>query len=71
VQSPQGHESMARFLDRRLARIFATIGKAEPATYTCGVCGFVMNEVGGSEVQADRARADRRVGGHRRGAECA
>jgi hypothetical protein len=37
---------MARFPDRRLARIIAPVGDAEPATYTCGVCGFVMNEVG-------------------------
>jgi tRNA(Ile2) C34 agmatinyltransferase TiaS len=26
--------------------IIAPVGEAEPATYTCGVCGFVMNEVG-------------------------
>jgi hypothetical protein len=26
--------------------IIAATGEAEPATYTCGVCGFVMNEVG-------------------------
>jgi hypothetical protein len=26
--------------------IIAPIGEAEPPTYTCGVCGFVMNEVG-------------------------
>jgi hypothetical protein len=26
--------------------IIAPVGDAEPATYTCGVCGFVMNEVG-------------------------
>ena len=26
--------------------IIAPIGEAESATYTCGVCGFVMNEVG-------------------------
>jgi hypothetical protein len=26
--------------------IIAPVGEAEPATYTCGVCGFVMNEAG-------------------------
>ena len=26
--------------------IIAPVGEAEPQTYTCGVCGFVMNEVG-------------------------
>jgi len=26
--------------------IIAPVGDAEPATYTCGVCGFVMNGVG-------------------------
>jgi hypothetical protein len=26
--------------------IIAPIGEAEAATYTCGICGFVMNEVG-------------------------
>jgi hypothetical protein len=35
-----------RYRDQRLVPITAPIREAEPATYTCGVCGFVMNEVG-------------------------
>jgi hypothetical protein len=34
-----------RYRDQRLVLIILPIGDAEPATYTCGVCGFVMNEV--------------------------
>jgi hypothetical protein len=44
-------ENLDRYRDQRLVLIVAPIGEAEPATYTCGVCGFVMNEVAGvSEV---------------------
>jgi hypothetical protein len=39
-------EYLDRYRDQRLVLIIAPIGDAEPATYTCGVCGFVMNEVG-------------------------
>jgi hypothetical protein len=45
-------EYLARFRDRNLVLIVAPIGDAEPATgvtggdVTCGICGFVMNEVG-------------------------
>jgi hypothetical protein len=39
-------EYLDRYRDQRLVLIVAPIGDAEPATYTCGVCGFVMNEVG-------------------------
>jgi rubredoxin len=35
-----------RYRDQRLVLIIAPIGDAEPATHTCGVCGFVMNEAG-------------------------
>jgi hypothetical protein len=39
-------EYLDHYRDQRLVLIIAPIGQAEPATYTCGVCGFVMNEVG-------------------------
>jgi len=39
-------EYLDRYRDQRLVLIIAPIGEAEPATYTCGVCGFVMNQVG-------------------------
>jgi len=39
-------EYLDRYRDRRLVLIIAPIGKAEPETYTCGICGFVMNEAG-------------------------
>jgi hypothetical protein len=39
-------EYLDRYRDQRLVLIIAPIGEAEPATYTCGVCGFVMNEAG-------------------------
>jgi hypothetical protein len=39
-------EYLDRCRDQRLVLIIAPIGDAEPETYTCGVCGFVMNEVG-------------------------
>jgi hypothetical protein len=34
-----------RHHDQRLMLIIAPAGEAEAATYTCGVCGFVINEV--------------------------
>jgi hypothetical protein len=40
-------EYLDRCRDQRLVRIIAPVGEAEPATYTCGIRGFVMNEVGG------------------------
>jgi len=39
-------EYLDRYRDQRLVLIIAPIGEAEPETYTCGVCGFVMNELG-------------------------
>ncbi len=38
-------EYLARYRDQRLVLIIAPLGAAEPTTYTCGVCGFVMNDV--------------------------
>ncbi len=38
-------EHLARYRDQRLVLIIAPVGAAEPATYTCSICGFVMNEV--------------------------
>ena len=38
-------EHLARYRDQRLVLIIAPLGAAEPATYTCGICGFVMNDV--------------------------
>jgi hypothetical protein len=35
-----------RCRNQRLVLIIAPVGEAATATYTCGVCGFVMNEVG-------------------------
>ena len=40
------NEYLDRYRDQRLVLIIAPVGEAEAATYTCGVCGFVMNEVG-------------------------
>jgi rubrerythrin len=37
-------EYLDRYRDQRLVLIIAPIGEAEPETYACGVCGFVMNE---------------------------
>ena len=34
--------------------IIAPLGQAEPAPYTCGICGFVMHEVGESHGEAAR-----------------
>lgn len=39
-------EHLARYRGQRLVLIIAPLGAAEPKTYTCGICGFVMNEVG-------------------------
>lgn len=39
-------EYLDRYRDQRLVLIIAPVGPAEAATYTCGVCGFVMNEAG-------------------------
>jgi rubrerythrin len=45
-----GDLDLSEYLDRyphqRLVLIIAPVGDAEPATYICGVCGFVMDEVG-------------------------
>jgi hypothetical protein len=39
-------EYLDRYRSQRLVLIIGPVGEAEPATYTCGVCGFVMNEAG-------------------------
>jgi hypothetical protein len=39
-------ESLDRYRDQRVVLIIAPMEEAGSATYTCGVCGFVMNEVG-------------------------
>jgi hypothetical protein len=39
-------EYLDYYCDQRLVRIIALLGDAEPATYVCGVCRLVMNEVG-------------------------
>jgi hypothetical protein len=67
---PRGDLDLSEYLDRyrdqRLLLIIAPIGEAEPATYTCGVCGFVMNEAG----ECPRCRlANAGAGDERRGEE--
>jgi hypothetical protein len=37
-------EYLGRYRNQRLVLIIAALGEAEPVTYTCGVCGFVMND---------------------------
>ena len=44
-------EHRDRYRDQRPVLIIAPVGEAEPATYTCGVCGFVMNEAGDGLVR--------------------
>ncbi len=39
-------EYLAGFRDCKLVLIVAAVSDVEPATVTCGICGFVMNEVG-------------------------
>lgn len=39
-------EYLDRYRDKRLVLIIAPLGAAEPETYTCGICGFMMNEAG-------------------------
>jgi len=39
-------EYLARYWGKRLVLIIAPAGDAPTPMYTCGVCGFVMNEVG-------------------------
>jgi hypothetical protein len=39
-----------------LVLIIALLGQAEPAPYTCGICGFVMHEVGESHGEAARCK---------------
>jgi hypothetical protein len=39
-------EYLDRYRDQRLVLIIAPIGEAAPVLYTCGVYGFVMDEVG-------------------------
>lgn len=39
-------EYLDRYRNQRLVLIIAALGEADPMTYTCGVCGFMMNEAG-------------------------
>jgi hypothetical protein len=39
-------EYLERYRGKRLVLIIASVGDAPSPTYTCGICGFVMNEVG-------------------------
>jgi hypothetical protein len=41
-----GVDVLSGALRQRLVVIIAPVEEAGPATYTCGVCGFAMNEVG-------------------------
>jgi hypothetical protein len=45
-----GAVDLGEYLDgyrgKRLVLIIAPVGDAPAPTYTCGICGFVMNEVG-------------------------
>jgi hypothetical protein len=34
------------YLNQRLVPVIAPIGEAEPETYSCCICGFVIHEVG-------------------------
>ena len=38
-------EYLERYRGKRLVLIIAPVGDAPSPTYTCGICGFVMNEV--------------------------
>jgi hypothetical protein len=38
-------EYLARYRGKRLVLIIAPVGDAPSPTYTCSICGFVMNEV--------------------------
>jgi hypothetical protein len=40
-------EYLNRYRNQRLVLSISAVGEAKPATYTCGVCGFVYNERGG------------------------
>jgi len=39
-------EYLDRYRDQEVILIIAPVGVATTPTYTCGICGFVMNEVG-------------------------
>jgi hypothetical protein len=39
-------EHLDRYRDQRLMVVFVPLGEAENETFTCGVCGFVMDDVG-------------------------
>jgi hypothetical protein len=38
-------EYLDRYRGKRLVLIIVPVGEAESETYTCGICGFVMNAV--------------------------
>jgi hypothetical protein len=38
-------EYLDRYRDQRLILVFVPLGEAETELVTCGVCGFVMNQV--------------------------
>jgi hypothetical protein len=39
-------EYLDRYRDKQVVLIIAPVGDAPAPTYTCGICGFVMNEPG-------------------------
>ena len=43
---PDLGEYLTRYRGKHLVLIIAPVGDAPSPTYTCGICGFVMNEVG-------------------------
>jgi rubrerythrin len=46
---PLSELGLSEYLDfyrgKRLVLIIVPVGEAEPETYTCGICGFVMSDV--------------------------
>ena len=39
-------EYLDQYRDQQLVVIIAPLGKAQDPTYTCGICGLMMNELG-------------------------
>lgn len=39
-------EYLARFRNKKVMVIIAPMGETDPDTFTCGICGFVMTELG-------------------------
>ena len=38
-------EHLDRYRNQKVVLIIAPVGRASDPTYTCGICGFVMNEL--------------------------